>query len=133
MSLILSLEVENLTRECLLDAALASGAAAATDDSSGQVAEFPVSGLEVLVRSSSGSDQVLTEGLDEPATWRVGMRVSLRYALDRYDECNRDVRRLLENLATRSSSSFVLSFQNESAYAVRDEGGLRFFPGSGLE
>jgi hypothetical protein len=54
------------------------------------------------------------------------MRVSLGFLMAQYEQCNLDVRRLLEALAAQSPFNFVLSFQNETVYGIRDARGLHY-------
>jgi len=128
MSFVLSLEIDTcLSKKEFIEAALACGAVSASDGEEEVSMIFPRSGLQVFLRTSFDLPHVLAEGLEKPVLWDVGMRASLAYVIDKYDDCNFDVRRLMERLEASSSSNFVLSFQYETVYAIRDEDGLHFF------
>lgn len=58
--------------------------------------------------------------------WEVGIRGAIHCSNDRIKECWRDIHDFLELLDRVMVCRFVLSFQYESIYAVRDKTGLRF-------
>ncbi|MDT7836056.1 hypothetical protein [Aquabacterium sp. OR-4] len=132
MSMALSLELESgIHEDHLRQAAFDCGAVSPSDDHpNGTLAVFAESGLDLFVHSQDGRHAVRAEGMPYPAAWTVGLRVSLGYLLDRYDLCNRDARQLLDALAKRTSKFFVLSFEYERVYALRDAHGLQYFDDS---
>jgi hypothetical protein len=70
--------------------------------------------------------EIVTEGLPQPKDWLVGMRVSFQYRSAGYDSAMRAVRSFVENMASRAQAEFILSFQYDSVYAIRDSSGLHF-------
>jgi len=44
-----------------------------------------------------------------------------------FDDCSRDLHQFIELLSRISKANFVLSFQYENVYVIRDESGLQYF------
>jgi hypothetical protein len=71
------------------------------------------------------SSCVLTEGMSDKLPWEIGARMTFRYDTTKYDACSADLRRFIEQLEKLTPSYFVVSFQYENVYAIRDKSGLR--------
>jgi hypothetical protein len=132
VSIELTLEIElGLSIDALLNVVAKSGGVRSSD-ASGPLAVFPGSGLRLFVFPEPEPRPVLTEDLVPKPEWRVGLTVVLAFVTANYDACGRDVVGLLRLLSHESDRRFVLSFQYERAYALRDERGLQFMEGTGL-
>lgn len=57
--------------------------------------------------------------------WRVGLRGSFHYRADNLHSSWADIVAFIQRYAASQPFEFVVSFQFESAYAVRDTAGLR--------
>ncbi len=127
MALMLNLEIESgVTLHALREALIQVGAVLAEEDQLPLMAFWERSGVSVFVRTNLGCTQVLAEGLETEATWQVGVRLVFAYSIAAYDAGNQDVKIFLEALCHHTHAFFVLSFQSEEVYAVRDENGLRY-------
>jgi len=82
------------------------------------------SGLTAYFSLNKQLRPVLAEGL-VPPTWKSRSRVTFRYNNTNFDACAEETMRFARTLATASPAYFVLSFQFEEVYAVRDGKGLR--------
>ncbi|WP_373380239.1 hypothetical protein [Cupriavidus nantongensis] len=130
MSLTYMLEVEGgLSRGVMKSALLACGASIFSEDEAGFSGNFLGSNMFFLYRDRTdlSPSQVLAELVPSPLHWRVGSRVSLDAISSKFDECRDEIIRLLQELERRSAAHFVLSFQYEEVYAIRDEDGLHLY------
>lgn len=127
MSFALTLEIEEGCEAASLDIALKLAGACRALESEPVTWRFIDSGLDVLVRSPEKRYRKQADGFDHLDKWFVGWSLILKFRLDRLAEGNADVIRLLEFLSTQTPHKFLLTFQNETVYAVRDEGGVRLF------
>ncbi|MGK5060285.1 hypothetical protein ACQ4WY_25445 [Janthinobacterium sp. LB2P49] len=71
-------------------------------------------------------DCVVAENLPCPIGWSVGIKVIFRFSNLNYEMCNRDMTCLVKYLAGNSSARFVVSFQYENIYVIRDDKDLKF-------
>lgn len=67
---------------------------------------------------------VAAEGVE--ASWKVSVRGAFHAPIRSLSESSKDIQDFLVGLSIETELRFVLSFQYESVYAVRDEQGLRF-------
>lgn len=67
-----------------------------------------------------------TEGVPRALDWDIGMRISFKYVLSQYESCSEQMHLFLEKISEISEAYFLLSFQLETLYAIRDEHGLTF-------
>ncbi|MBB6584317.1 hypothetical protein AB9X41_23480 [Ralstonia solanacearum] len=88
---------------------------------------FPESNMYAVIRWISQENDMVprTEGADFAKDWKIGVRASFKYVISRYDQSSKEMHRFLALLCERSSAFFVLSFEMETIFAVRDEAGLR--------
>ena len=70
---------------------------------------------------------VIAEGVPNPVTWHVGIRIIFTYVISKYSGCVAEVHQFLNELVKISPAHFILSFQYENVYASNDENGLHFF------
>lgn len=88
----------------------------------------PTCGLNVYFLEKTEPCSVLAEGLITPS-WKCKSRMIFRYSDgDNYDACEFVTMSCSRTLAAQSSAFFVLSFQYESVYAIRDDKGYREIP-----
>ncbi|WP_156957930.1 hypothetical protein [Paracidovorax oryzae] len=128
MALMLNLEIEScVTLHAVREALMQASAVLTEEDQSPLMAFWERSGVSVFVRTNLDYTQVLAEGLDTEAAWQVGVRLVFSYSIADYDAGNQDVKIFLEALCHHTHAFFVLSFQGEEVYAVRDENGLRYY------
>ncbi|MDX8124012.1 hypothetical protein OPV09_11795 [Janthinobacterium sp. TB1-E2] len=96
---------------------------------------FPESGLSFYVRirsieqgmGSASPDCVLAEFLPSPQDWRVEYRINFRYNSDEYNACSSTLREVVACLVESSPCKFVVSFQSEQVYCLRNQRGLEIF------
>lgn len=67
---------------------------------------------------------VAAEGI--VASWKVSVRGAFHVPISTLSESSKEIQGFLVGLSMETELRFVLSFQYESIYAVRDEQGLRF-------
>ena len=61
---------------------------------------------------------------DVQVDWEAGVSMTFHFRAATMQECLRDIYALIELFATQHRHRFVLSFQYERIYAIRDESGL---------
>jgi hypothetical protein len=72
------------------------------------------------------SSCLIAEGYSQELGWDIWIRISFKCVPERYNECSKELHRFLRKLGGHTSGYFLLSFQYENVYAIRDENGLRF-------
>ncbi len=91
---------------------------------------FPISQMQFYCdfadEAADFCSRVICEEVQDIAHWDVGGRILFRYRSNEYDLCTQQIRDFVVKLAASSKASFVLSFQYETMYAMRDPAGLRF-------
>ncbi|WP_046237793.1 hypothetical protein [Pseudomonas syringae pv. coryli] len=60
------------------------------------------------------------------ADWKVGMRGAFHSPIDTLSESSEDIKTFLSELVKQTQFKFILSFQFEEVYALRDNSGIRF-------
>ena len=85
---------------------------------------FKYSNAYFVFRCFSAPDDVAAEGAN--ANWKVGMSGAFHCPASSLLEGSIDIKSFLTALAVETDFKFVLSFQYESLYVVRDESGIVF-------
>lgn len=67
---------------------------------------------------------IVAEGVDD--NWMVGMTGAFQCAIEYLSECSEDIILFVEKLSKNTDYKFVLSFQYESLYVVRNGAGISF-------
>jgi hypothetical protein len=70
--------------------------------------------------------EVITEECAGKILWTISTRIKFRYVNANFDQCGADIKKFVTGLANGSAANFVLAFQFEKIYAIRDHAGLRF-------
>lgn len=77
-----------------------------------------------VFRESGEVDEVVAEGAN--VSWLVGIRGVFHCPIGTLGDSYDEIKVFLRFLSGRISSNFLLSFQYEDIYVVRDEGGIKF-------
>lgn len=85
---------------------------------------FNRSHCQFMFRYDASPEEVLVDVVE--VDWRVGVRGSFHYRADSLHESWEDISESVRCYAASQPFKFILSFQFETLYAVRDEHGLRF-------
>lgn len=85
---------------------------------------FEISGAYYVFRLFNAAEEVAAEGVD--VGWMVGMSGAFHCPIQYLSEGAADIRLFLTKLSVESEFKFVLSFQYESVYGIRDDSGVRF-------
>lgn len=83
---------------------------------------FKNSGVYFVFRCFSTPEDVAAEGLD--VDWKVGMSGAFHCPIRYLLESSEDIKYFLANLSIETAFKFVLSFQYESLYVIRNEFGV---------
>jgi hypothetical protein len=127
MSLMLNLEIDsNIRRKDILESLKGCGASILENTSQVITGNFPGSNMYFVFKDADIAQEVVAEQVPYPITWTVGGRMAFHCPISTYDECSQQLHQFAEDLEKLSRAYFVLSFQHESVYAIRDEKGLRF-------
>ncbi|WP_316681347.1 hypothetical protein [Ralstonia flaminis] len=88
---------------------------------------FPESNMYAIVRWVADEGQVAprTEGADFAKNWKIGVRASFYYVIGEYEKCSLEMHKFLEMIDKRTEAFFILSFQMEEVYAIKDDSGVR--------
>jgi hypothetical protein len=126
MSLAMTLELDaQINRDSVKSLLMTSNVMQVTETRERLTGNFPVSNMFFIFRDDNDQpSNVLTEGV-QGITWPVGARMTFEFVTANYDKCSAQLRQFLEDLTELSPAYFVLSFQYERAYAIRDERGMR--------
>ena len=84
---------------------------------------FPLSGMTFYGEFHVTDPVLLTEVVGEK--WRVGSRMAFQLVIPKYGECMRELGVFIARLASLSRACFVVAFEYETPYAVRNERGLQ--------
>lgn len=93
-------------------------------DSGGVSGNFEASNTYFVFRGGGGVNEVVAEEVD--VIWSVGIRGAFHCSVGSLAESAYEIKQFLIFLSEKEICRFVLSFQYESVYAVRDEDGLHF-------
>jgi hypothetical protein len=133
MSLSLNMEIDSqLQFEDLHTVFEKAGLINITSNDGELSAEFRNSKMAVDAERRDDLPEPLTEGIGSEERWKVGSRIAFYYQISNPELCNKEISHFLKELANFTSANFVLSFQYENIYALRDRHGLRFMESSGL-
>ena len=124
MTITMSLEIESGISMSKVSRVLSEVGAELCVDSDGVSRNFDISNTYFVFRECDGFDEVVTEGVS--VGWAVGVRGAFHCPVDSLAESSDDIKRFLNVLSEEKNCRFILSFEYESVYAIRDEGGLRF-------
>lgn len=128
MSIMMVLEAD----ECLCRAEVQTVLAACgifdiTEEQDTLTGNFPLSNMYFVFDDSAQDDTSVTAEGASNIEWRVGSRMIFHYVTANFDECSAELHEFLERLTELTERHFVLSFQSERVYAVRDKNGLQIF------
>jgi hypothetical protein len=129
MAIEMKLEIDGrMTREQAELAFLTSGFDACEAESDGALSTFhPKAGLSAWLTRKEDPSPPLAEGMLAPP-WLCRWLITFRYATDSFDASHLATMRFASELARISSAHFVLSFQYEGVYGLRDRRGFRSIP-----
>ena len=85
---------------------------------------FKSSGVYFVFRYFNIPEDVAAEGVD--VDWKAGMSGAFHCPIKYLLESSEDIKFFLSELSIETAFKFVLSFQYESLYAIRDEAGISF-------
>jgi len=129
MPIEITLEADaRLNRECVKEVLVACGVSNFLEIKESLTADFPDSNMSLFLRDNLKNSNLLTEEM-EWVDWFVGMRLTFRYSIINYDNCNIDLRQFLDKLTEFSDAYFVVAFQYEKVLAMRDGHGLKILAG----
>lgn len=97
------------------------------EGSDGVRGNFPGSNMYVVARWVTEESEMppRTEDSDFAKNWKIGVRASFYYVIGKQAQCSFEVNDFLSRLNEKSDAFFILSFQMEKIYAIRDESGFR--------
>lgn len=125
MSIEITLEAETqLTRDNVKTALKTCGVADIIEKDASFTASFPDSKMSVLYRDHLGDSDVLTDNMEEKH-WVIGSRMTFRYVVSNYEQCELEMLKFVKKLAELSEAFFVVAFQYERVWAIRDQDGLK--------
>jgi hypothetical protein len=125
MSFDLNLEIENVLSDDDVKRILYEcGATDIEGTVDGMSGVFPLSGMTFVYKNTLASSDIAVEDVQE-SDWRVGSRIYFRFQLNEMEQSSSDLNCVLETFASKSTARFILSYQFERTYAVRDRNGLR--------
>lgn len=111
----------------LVGAALVCGATLEEQSATRLTGMLGEESVFISAQTATEPSPLLTEGLDASLTWLVGLRMVFRSTYDQYEVGRIEMKRFLEALSAQTQARFVLSFQYEETFAIRDDKGLRYF------
>lgn len=124
MTVTMSLEIESGIALSEISLMLSEFGAELCADGDGVSGNFKVSNTYFVFRDCNGLDEVVTEGVS--VSWFVGVRGAFHCPVDALAASADEIKHFLSFLSEKKICKFILSFQYESVYAIRDEDGLRF-------
>jgi hypothetical protein len=121
------LEAESGLRRMEILAALAScNVSEVVEDKKSLTGNFPRSNMYFVLDEFGESSSIAAEGASD-LTWSVASTMTFYYVTANFDECSLELHKFLRALTESSKACFVLSFQYERLYALRDQKGLHIF------
>ncbi|MCL9843474.1 hypothetical protein [Ralstonia solanacearum] len=127
MSIAICVEIENrLAWQEMKDILLGMGLFVTQEDEGEVRGGLPASNMYVVAEVVADPDRMhpLTEGTDFAKDWVIGIRARFYYVMSRYDECSSEMNEFVSRLADVSPAYFIVAFENEKVYAIRDQAGL---------
>lgn len=88
------------------------------------IGSFVKSGMPVFYRDAlmvdwGENDEPLTSDV-RASGWRIGARMSMKYRYSLSEECDEDIRALIEAMAKTSPVRFVVAYDYEVLHAIKD-------------
>lgn len=124
MTIIMNLEIEvGVSFEEIASVLSVMGAEHAIE-SGYLTGNFKYSGVYFVFRCFSTPEDVAAEGVD--VDWKAGMSGAFHCPIKYLLESSEDIKSFLTKLSIETDFKFVLSFQYESLYVIRDEFGISF-------
>ncbi|MHA4966665.1 hypothetical protein ACX0KY_08805 [Pseudomonas extremorientalis] len=124
MTITMSVEIEEGISFDAISAVISKLAGGYTIEQEYLTGNFDCSNCYFAFRRVFPHDDVAAEGVE--ASWKVSVRGAFHAPIRSLSESSKDIQDFLVGLSIETELRFVLSFQYESVYAVRDEQGLRF-------
>lgn len=124
MTITMSLEIEEGIAFDTISSVLSKVGGGYTVEQEYLTGNFDRSNCYFVFRRVIPHDDVAAEGVE--ASWKVSMRGAFHASISSLSESSKDIQDFLVGLSMETELRFVLSFQYESVYAVRDEQGLSF-------
>ncbi len=126
MSIMMMMEADSrLSESEVLDAMSSCGVSEVVNRHDGFSGNFPSSNMFfTYARSADDQKEIRAEGMRD-SDWSVGCRLIFVYVIPHLVECESQLSHFLQVISDVSKANWVLSFQYESIYAVRDENGFR--------
>ena len=128
MSIEMFVEIDDrLVGEELVGVFKSLGVETFVDEAYGVSGQFPQSNMQFDVFQEGKSalgPKVFAEGAGEENRWVISTRIKFRYANANFDQCTADLREFVKKLANHTVANFILSFQFEKTYVIRDRTGL---------
>ena len=123
MTITMSLEIEEGISFHAISSTLSKVGAGYTVEHEYLTGNFDCSNCYFVFRCVCPHD-VAAEGI--VASWKVSVRGAFHVPISTLSESSKEIQGFLVGLSMETELRFILSFQYESIYAVRDEQGLRF-------
>lgn len=126
MTVTMSLEIESgiAINEIALMLSEFGAELCADSDSDSVSGNFEISNAYFVFHQCGGLDEIVAEGVD--VNWVVGVRGAFHCPINSLAASADEIKSFLSFLSEKKPCRFILSFQYESIYAIRDEDGLRF-------
>ncbi|MBH3361378.1 MULTISPECIES: hypothetical protein [Pseudomonas] len=124
MTVTMSLEIESGIALGEISQVLSEFGADVCSESDGVSGNFEISNTYFVFCECDGLSEVVTEGAN--LSWNVGVRGAFHCPIDSLAASANEIKHFLSFLSEKKTCKFILSFQYESVYAIRDENGLRF-------
>ncbi|WP_157835195.1 hypothetical protein [Xanthomonas sp. SHU 199] len=123
----MNLEIEEkASQDCVLRAL--NGIRASYDIDNGKIfGNFEESKTYFVFSTSVGGSDVMAEGFN--GSWKVGVSAVFHCSNDDLEHSWEEIKGYMASLMKECNCRFVLSFQYEKIYAVRDEGGIIIIDG----
>ncbi|AST30051.1 hypothetical protein [Ralstonia pseudosolanacearum] len=88
---------------------------------------MPLSNMYVVAEVVNDPSRIhpVTEGAEFAKDWVIGTRVGFYYVMSQYDQCSLEMHQFISKLMEVSDAYFIVAFENEKIFAVRDQDGLR--------
>lgn len=127
MSIMMTLEADQqLLRAEVLAALAMCNVSEIVEDKDTVTGNFPKSNMYFVFSDVNEDTSIATDDASD-MQWKVGSRMVFHYVTSTFDECSSGLHQFLLKLTELSKAHFILSFQYETLYAVRDENGLQIF------
>ncbi|MEE4815645.1 hypothetical protein V2K27_22685 [Pseudomonas alliivorans] len=124
MTITMSLEVEEGTSFDKVSLVLSKMGADYSVDGKYLTGNFNCSNCYFVFRYIAPHDAVAAEGVE--VGWKVGVRGAFHSPIKSLSESWNEIKIFLTEFSIGTNLRFVLSFQYESVYAIRDEYGVKF-------